>query len=330
MTCPLLSLRTCVDKRISVCWLAESSKRCQRNVSDEKAHHISLKRACSVVVSPSRHVKRQRISFSPSDVSLRCETNQKDTKMVVGSPRSLQYALPGLSSHDTQHVLHAMRVLPSELRHLNGNASRSRLRQRCKVRQVLGWRHLLCQEEEDEESARRVVWKSAKALDAVKMRPLARQIWNASTMAANGPRNDDERGKVLYTVNHICRVVHSTKRQYGDPSRTRNKVWIECFLDDGLQICVARKELRQFGQYHAPQVSVTECQGYLVRPIYTRSINAHLVGCLLQCLRAVAARDCGVRSIPALKQRMINDLPMLTQQCEEDYIHDLVQNRKCS
>ena len=60
------------------------------------------------------------------------------------------------------------------------------------------------------------------------------------------------------------------------------------------------------------------------------SINAQLAGCSLQCLRAVAARDCGVRSIPALKQRMINDLPMLTQQCEEDYIHDLVQHRKCS
>ncbi|CAI5735865.1 unnamed protein product [Hyaloperonospora brassicae] len=330
VTCPLLSLRSCVDKKINIRWLPESSQRSDLYVKDAKSRLTSRKRVGSVIVSPSQLTKRQRISATRNDVSHCCEALEKDAEIATTSPRSLQYALPGLSSHDTQHVLHAMRAIPSELRHLNGNASRSRLQSRCEVRQVLGWRHLLCQEDDDEETARRVVWKSAKALNAVKMRPLARQIWNTSTTKFAGVKKDEEQGKVLYTINHRARVTYSMKRRYGQLSPALDQVWIECFLDDGLQICVARKELRQFGEYHAPQLSVTECQGYLVRPIYTRSVNAHLVGCSLQCLRAVAARDGGVRSVPALKQRMINDLPMLTKRCEQDYLCDLVQRRKCS
>lgn len=214
-----------------------------------------------------------------------------------------------------------MHAVPSELRHLNGSASRSHLRRRSRVRQVFGWRHLLCQEEEDENASSRIVWKSAKALESMRMRPLARQIWRASTEATG----DLDSGEVLYTVNSIARVVHSTKPMYGSRRRARDQVWLECYLDDGLQVCVARKELRQFSEYCAPETSATECQGFLVRPVYTRAIKSQLAGCSVQCLRAVDARDCGARSAPALKQQLIDDLPRLTLQWEEDYLYDLVQ-----
>ncbi|RQM17568.1 hypothetical protein DD237_003109 [Peronospora effusa] len=316
--CPFLSLQDCIDKNLNMCWLSNDSKYRQLHVSvmtSTMAQQHSLKRWASVIITPHRGIKRQRISITRSYQVVNHETDQTK-RAFVGSIKSLQYALPGLSSHDTLHVLHAMRVIPSELRYLNGNASRSHLKRRCKVRQIFGWRHLLCQENDD----RRVVWKSAKALDSMKMRPLAHQIWKASTEAISG-LDDRETGKVLYTVNDRARVVHSTKRQYG----SRDQVWIECYLDDGLQVCVARKELRQFNEYRVSETSATECQGYLVRPMYTRAINARLVGCSLQCLRAVDARDCGVRSASALKQQMLDNLPQLTLQCEEDYIYDLVQ-----
>ncbi|CAI5728040.1 unnamed protein product [Peronospora destructor] len=321
-TCPFLSLQDCIDKSSSMCWLSNVSKYRQLHVSvmtSTKDQQHSLKRWASVVITPHRGIKRQRVSSTRSYQVVNCEKDQPK-RVSVGSIKSLQYALPGLSSHDTLQVLHAMRVIPSELRHLNDSASRSHLRRRCKVQQVFGWRHLLCQENDD----RRVVWKSAKALDSMRMQPLARQIWKASTEAIGG-LDDRETGEVLYTVNHRARVVHSTKRQYGSRRRARDQVWIECYLDDGLQVCVARKELRQFDEHRVSETSATECQGFLVRPMYTRAINAQLVGCSLQCLRAVDARDCGVGSASALKQQMLDDLPQLTLQCEEDYIYDLVQ-----
>ncbi|OWZ04285.1 hypothetical protein PHMEG_00023837 [Phytophthora megakarya] len=301
-TCPVFSLQ-------------DNRKQFQVSMTCNKTS--SLKRWASEMVAPLRVVKRQRVAVNNYQ-----SVNDQSDRAAAGSPRSLQYALPGLSSHDTLRVLHAMHAMPSELRHLNGSASRSHLRRRCKVRQVFGWRHLLCQEEEDEKTARRVVWKSAKALDSMRMRPLARQIWRAST-AATG--EDGETGEVLYNINSIARVVHSTKRQYGSRRRARHQVWLECYLDDGLQVCVARKELRQFSEYRAPETSATEFQGFLVRPVYTRATRSRLAGCSLQSLRAVDARDCGVRSAPALKQHLIDDLPRLTLQWEEDYLYDLVQ-----
>ncbi|KAI9906934.1 hypothetical protein PsorP6_002837 [Peronosclerospora sorghi] len=279
------------------------------------------KRMTSVAISPLPGVKRRRVSIHSNYSTIRRGNELSDRMAVPPSVRSLQYALPGLSSHDTLHMLHAMRTVPSELRHLNGSASRYHLKSRSNVRQVFGWRHLLCQEGDDEKAARRVVWKSAKAVESMKMRPLARQIWKAST---EGPE-EGEMGEVLYTVNQITRVVQSTKQQYGNRRSARDQIWIECYLDDGLQVCVARKELRYFGKYSAPETSATECQGFLVRPLYTRAIQAHSVGCSLQCLRAVDVRDCGVPSAPALKQRMLDDLPRLTLQCEEEYFYDLVQ-----
>ncbi|KAG7389882.1 hypothetical protein PHYPSEUDO_009396 [Phytophthora pseudosyringae] len=315
-TCPLLSLQDSVDKSSGLCWLPESCKRqhLQLSVVQGTKYHQQrqpLKRWASVVIAPRRGVKRQRVAVDCSSQS----ANDQSDRASVGSPRSLQYALPDLTSRDTLRVLHAMHAMPSELRHLNGSASRCHLRRRCKVRQVFGWRHLLCQEEEDEKSARRVVWKSAKALDSMTMRPLARQIWRASTGGC-------QTGEVLYTVNSIARVVRSTKKQYGGRRRARGQVWLECYLDDGLQVCVARKELRQFSEYRAPETSATECQGFLVRPVYTRAINARSAGCSLQCLRAV---DAGVQSAPALKQQLIDQLPQLTLQWEEDNLYDLVQ-----
>ncbi|KAG2775495.1 hypothetical protein PC129_g10037 [Phytophthora cactorum] len=325
-TCPLFSLQDSADKSLDMCWSPDSYKRKHIQVSmmqsPEDQQRRPLKRWASMVISPRRGLKRQRVAVECSYQSVSCDKDQSD-RASVGSPRSLQYALPGLTSHDTLRVLHAMHAIPSELRHLNGSASRNHLRRRCKVRQVFGWRHLLCQEEEDEQLARRVVWKSAKALDSMRMRPLARQIWRSSTEATGGMHG--ETGEVLYIVNNITRVVHSTKKQYGSRRRTRDQVWLECYLDDGLQVCVARKELRQFSQYRAPEASATECQGFLVRPVYTRAIKSRLAGCSLQCLRAVDAGDCGMRSAPALKQRLIDDLPQLTLQCEEDYLYDLVQ-----
>ncbi|ETN16612.1 hypothetical protein PPTG_05785 [Phytophthora nicotianae INRA-310] len=298
-------------------------KHIQVSMMQSTKDHQPLKRWASMVISPRRTLKRQRVAVDCSYQSVSWDKNQSD-EASIGSPRSLQYALPDLTSHDTLRVLHAMHTIPSELRHLNGSASRNHLRRRCKVRQVFGWRHLLCQEEEDEQLARRVVWKSAKALDSMRMRPLARQIWRSSTEATGGLQ-DGETGEVLYTVNNITRVVHSTKKQYGNRRRSRDQVWLECYLDDGMQVCVARKELRQFSQYRAPDTSATECQGFLVRPVYTRAVKSRLAGCSLQCLRAVDASDCGMQSAPALKQRLIDDLPQLTLQCEEDYLYDLVQ-----
>ncbi|POM74165.1 Hypothetical protein PHPALM_8922 [Phytophthora palmivora] len=313
-TCPVFSLQGNGDKRSEMWWMECSKIQVPVTKTQQR-----LKRWASDIVTPMRGVKRQRVALDCFQ-----SVNDQSARASVGSPRSLQYALPGLSSHDTLRVLHAMHAMPSELRHLNGSASRNHLRRRCKVRQVFGWRHLLCQEEEDEKAARRVVWKSAKALDSMRMRPLARKIWRASTEATGG-LEDGEAGEVLYTVNSVARVVHSSKRQYGSRRRARDQVWLECYLDDGLQVCVARKELRQFSEYRAPETSATECQGFLVRPVYSRALNSRLVGCSLQCLRAVDARDNGVRSAPALKQKLIDDLPQLTLQWEEDYLYDLVQ-----
>ncbi|KAG1695991.1 hypothetical protein DVH05_018978 [Phytophthora capsici] len=322
-TCPLLSLGSSVDKSSTMSWLPETGKH-QFHLSVVKSvhdrRHQPLKRCASTVIISRRGVKRQRIAEIQT---VKRDMDQSD-RTLVGSPRSLQYALPNLTSYDTLRVLHAMHSMPSELRHLNGSASRCHLRRRCKVRQVFGWRHLLCQEEEDEKSARRVVWKSAKALESMRMRPLARQIWRASTQAAGGLQ-DGEAGEVLYTVNSTARVVRSTKKQYGSRRRARDQVWLECYLDDGQQIFVARKELRQFSEYRVPESSATECQGFLVRPVYSRMIKSQLAGCSLQCLQAVDARDCGVRSAPALKQRLIDDLPRATLQLEEDYLYDLVE-----
>ncbi|KAL3660674.1 hypothetical protein V7S43_014428 [Phytophthora oleae] len=323
-TCPLLSLQDSVDKSSGMSWLPETGKHHQLHLSAVKRaddrRHQPLKRCASAVIT-RRGVKRQRVA---DDQTAKLDVVDQSDKASVGSPRSLQYALPNLTSHDTLRVLHAMHSMPSELRHLNGSASRCHLRRRCKVRQVFGWRHLLCQEEEDEKSARRVVWKSAKALESMRMRPLARQIWRASTQVTNGLQ-DGEAGEVLYTVNSTARVVHSMKKHYGIHRRVRDQIWLECYLDDGQQIFVARKELRQFSEYRVPESSATECQGFLVRPVYSRRIKSRLAGCSLQCLRAVDARDCGVRSAPALKQRLIDDLPRATLQLEEDYLYDLVE-----
>ncbi|KAE8893534.1 hypothetical protein PF005_g18119 [Phytophthora fragariae] len=309
-SCPLLALQDSVDTGSDMSWLTQSGK---RQPQAFVVHHQQQthKRWASVVIAHRRGVKRQRVAGGDSSCQLTSCGN--DQAASVGSPRSLQYALPGLTSRDTLRVLHAMHAVPSELRHLNGSASRSRLRRRSRVRQVFGWRHLLCHEEEDEDSSSRVVWKSAKALESLRMRPLARQIWRASSEAT-------ENGEVLYTVNNIARVVHSTQPQFGSRRRARDQVWLECYLDDGRQVCVARKELRQFSEYRAPETSATECQGFLLRPVYTRAIKAQLAGCSLQCLRAVDAR-----SAPALKQQLIDDLPRLTLQWEEDYLYDLVQ-----
>ncbi|KAL4102419.1 hypothetical protein PRIC1_006164 [Phytophthora ramorum] len=303
LACPLLSLQDGLDKQL---WLPGNG---QLQVSAMRQQ--PRKRWASVAISPRRGLKRQRVAVDCSYQSANWGNNQS-ASASAGSPRSLQYALPGLSSHDTLRVLHAMHAMPSELRHLNGSASRSHLRRRSKVRQVFGWRHLLCHEEEDENASSRVVWKSAKAVDSTRMRPLARQIWRASTATS------EDAGEVLYTVNRIARIVHSTKRLIHG---RRDQIWLECYLDDGLQICVARKELRQFSDYRAPETSATECQGFLVRPVFTKAINSRVAGCSLQCLRAVDARP----SAPALKQQLIDDLPRLTLQWEEDYLYDLVQ-----
>ncbi|GMG16230.1 unnamed protein product [Phytophthora fragariaefolia] len=323
LACPLLALQDSVGSDSDMCWLLPSGKRKQLQVSAVHHRQQARKRWASVVTAPRRGIKRQRVAVDCSYQSSSWDS-QQTAHASVGSPRSLQYALPGLSSRDTLQVLHAMHAMPSELRHLNGSASRSHLRRRSRVRQVFGWRHLLCQEDDNENSSSRVVWKSAKAVECTRMRPLARQIWKASTEATSRLA-DGSVGQVLYTVNNIARVVHSTKLQYGSRRRARDQVWLECYLDDGLQVCVARKELRQFSEYRAPETSVSECQGFLVRPVYTRAINSRLAGCSLQCLRAVDARDCEARSAPALKQQLIDDLPQLTLQWEEDYLYDLVQ-----
>ncbi|KAK1944435.1 hypothetical protein P3T76_004347 [Phytophthora citrophthora] len=322
--CPLLSLQDSVGNSSTMSWLPETDKHLQLRLSVVKSvhdrRHHSLKRCASVVITSRRGVKRQRVAEIQT---VKRDMDQLD-RTSVGSPRSLQYAMPNLTSYDTLRVLHTMHSMPSELRHLNGSASRCHLRRRCKVRQVFGWRHLLCQEEEDEKSARRVVWKSAKALESMRMRPLARQIWRASTQVAGGLQGG-ESGEVLYTVNSTARVVRSMKKQYGGRRRACDQVWLECYLDDGQQIFVARKELRQFSEYRVPESSATELQGFLVRPVYSRMIKSQLAGCSLQCLQAVDARDCGVRSAPALKQRLIDDLPRATLQLEEDYLYDLVE-----
>jgi len=305
-SCPLLPLQDCSDK---MQWLSKPQLQAFNTTNQPR------KRWASVVLVPRRSVKRQRLADCNA---VDCSSHQNDQadRASVGSPRSLQYALPGLSSRDTLRVLHTMLAMPSELRHLNGSASQRLGAPCCAVGGDCGWRHLLCQEGEDEQSARRVVWKSAKALEAMGARPLARQIWRSSTEAEDG-----EAGEVLYTVNRVARVVRSAKRQYGSKRRMRDQVWLECYLDDGRQICVARKELRQFNEHRVPDTSVAECQGFLVRPVFTRAVNSRLAGCSLQCLRAV---DSGARSAPALKQQLIDDLPRLTLQCEQDFLYDLV------
>lgn len=282
----------------------------------------TLKRLADDLIVPRRRLKRQRIAVHGNESGMLLDNGQLDRGMSM-SPRSLQFALPKLTSHDTLCVLHAMHTIPSELRHLNGRASVFRLRQHCKVRKVFGWRHLLCQEEDTGQLARRVVWKSAKALDSMRMRPLARRIWQASTDTCSGSHGL-ELGKAVYTVNRSARVVYSTKK----PShcrRARHQVWLECYFDDGLQICVARKELRQFSDYRVPDTCATECEGFLVRPLYTRTISSQLAGCSLHCLRAVDASASGVWAAVDLKQRLIHDLPQLTLQWEEDNIYDLMQ-----
>ncbi|KAI9991696.1 hypothetical protein PInf_017045 [Phytophthora infestans] len=319
-TCPVFSLQDSADQSS---WHSNTKRKCIQDSMVLNSQRPSLKRWASFMISPRRCLKRQRVAVDCSYQFVTWDKDQSD-RASVGSPRSLQFALPDLSSRDTLRVLHAMHSIPSELRHLNGSASRNHLRRRCKVRQVFGWRHLLCQEEEDEQLARRVVWKSAKALDSLRMRPLARQIWRSSTETSGGLPNE-ETGEVLYTVNKIARVVRSSKKLYGSRRRSRDQVWLECYLDGGLQVCVARKELRQFSQYHAPETSTTECQGFLVRPVYTKAVKSRLAGCSLQCLRAVDPGDCGIQSAQALKQQLIDDLPQLTLQCEENYLYDLVQ-----
>ncbi|RLN80477.1 hypothetical protein BBJ28_00001315 [Nothophytophthora sp. Chile5] len=244
-------------------------------------------------------VKRQRVAVSCG------------RRAPVGTPRSLQFALPDLSSLDTLHLLHSMRTLPSELRHLN---SSNRLVDN-QIHDVFGWRHMLWPED-DADASNRVIWKSAKALDAMSMGTLARQIWRRSSRAGSS----GERRQVLYQVNSKTRVVRSTKRR----RRGRDQIWLECFLDDGLQICVARKELRRFNEYRAPKTAAAECQGFLVRPVYAKASNARVMGCTLQCLRAVDARGGGVDAARTLKRQMVEDLPRFTLQWEEEHLYDLV------
>ncbi|CEG42863.1 uncharacterized protein PHALS_13100 [Plasmopara halstedii] len=285
----------------------------------------TLKRLADEIVAPRRRFKRQRVAVQYKNQFMISDKEQSE-RYCTTSPRSLQYALPNLTSHDTLCILHAMHTIPSELRHLNSRASCNRLHKRCEVHQVFGWRHLLCQEDDDGDLARRVVWKSAKALDSMMMRPLARQIWRASTEISSASHGK-ETGKLLYTINRIARVIYSTNSAYGTGDRrcNRHQIWLECFLDDGLQVCVARKELRQFSDYCVPEISATECEGFLVRPVYTRTINTQLVGCSLHCLRAVDASDKGVSSASALKQKLIQELPQHTLQWEEDNIYDLIK-----
>ncbi|TDH71183.1 hypothetical protein CCR75_007343 [Bremia lactucae] len=322
--CPVLSLGN-TEPTMNVCWLPNGCNLRQQVVFTTNAinhrHRKALKRVAGRPLVSRTRFKRQRVLVDCKN-QLKASSKEPLDQPSVASLRSLQFALPDLTSQDTLRVLHAMHAMPSELRHLNSRASRHYLRRRCKVRQVFGWRHLLCQEEEDEQSARRVVWKSAKTMEAMRMRPLAHQIWQAGVEAtAQVPKEGST--KVLYTVNRRARVVvRAPNKEFRN---RRDQVWLECFLDDGRQICVARKELRQFNGYCAPETSATECQGFLVRPVYTRAINVRLAGCSLQCLRAIDAKDSGVLSAVALKQQLLHDLPQLTLQWEEDHIYDLVQ-----
>jgi hypothetical protein len=182
-----------------------------------------------------------------------------DPMAAAGSPRSLQFALPGVSSADTCHILHALRNVPLELRHLNltGADKQSRAHTRTAHR-VFGWYNWLLPE--DARGATRVIWKSAKQLEAMSIQQLARKLWLSGSPAGDAGRDGGAAGvDVLCTINEVARVVRSTDRLYG--LRDQRQVWVECLFNFGHQICIGKKELRQFGDYRVQDMATSECQG---------------------------------------------------------------------
>lgn len=291
--------------------------------------------------------KRRRLLKAPATPSKQLEAHEdsrqlqkpesKSAMEAAGAPRSLQFALAGVSSADTSRVLHALRSLPLELRHLNltgsGSNSSSGSGSSFTSRRVFGWHNWMLRE--DARGSSRVIWKSDKAVEGASARRLARRLWAA------------ERG-VLCTVSGAARVVRSTDRAYA--LRDRCQVWVECLFDLGHQVCIAKKELRQFGDYSVQDMATSECQGcvstsvdfwgwqnpshspsppahsipqcrFLVRPTLTRARNEMVGGSMVQCLRAVDPRS---EQAPSdLVNRIMSDLPRFTLQWEDEFVNGL-------
>lgn len=225
-----------------------------------------LRSACVAIV-PLHAAKRRRLLLANSAASdgakqasaQRRASPHRDPMTAAGSPRSLQFALCGVSSADTCHILHALRNMPLELRHLNlaGADEQSRAQIRTAHR-VFGWHNWLLPE--DERCATRVIWKSAKQLESLSIQQLARKLWLSGSGVGSGGSGSSS-VEVLCTINDVARVVRSTERLYG--LRDHRQVWVECLFNFGHQICIGKKELRQFGDYRVQDMATSECQGFV-------------------------------------------------------------------
>lgn len=202
---------------------------------------------------------------------------------VTGRPRSVHFALQGLSSTDTRYLMQLLADLPHDIAQLNATATRvSRRRGSCDslgsndsdssaasadspqavTSRVFGWRNsfVVCREGESQDSedasedSAHVIWKAVKMFEATDMRRLAANVWDAAkALQQTSETSHIVAFDVLYTVSSSVRVVRCVESLYGRAAH--ETLWLECLLDRDDHICIGRKQLTRFRDYRLTQSS---------------------------------------------------------------------------
>lgn len=259
--------------------------------------------APSAALVPLARRKRRRLASRAVDCAAARRSAARERRGARSSPRSLQFALSGVSSADTSRALHALRSLPLELQHLSALRSPGD-RARC-----FGWTSRL-QLEDAASRDSRVVCAAAKAVEGVSTRRLARRLWTL------------EDGAVVSTIGAFARVVRCAASRRYARKEDRAQLWVECLARSGRGVCVARKELRQFGGHRVAPVAAAECHALLLRPALVHTGAGLVGGALLQSLRALDPR--GEQTAAALRRRVARDLPRLALHWEAALLNDLL------
>lgn len=275
---------------------------------------------------------------------------------ATGLPRSLHFTLQGLSSSDSHALKRIVAELPQDIARLNAGQRQTLVASDDRTdsaliatSKVFGWRNYFLRQQEPltgvmtGDSSRTsshastgsmgksVVWKAVKTFESTAMQPLARRVWDSIQLLATNPAASRiSFYEVLHTVSATVRVVKLVDALYG--RREQETVWVECFIKSRDHICIGRKQLAHFRDYHldserdaSEPTGELECEGFLFRPHLTKlskDDGTLMLGSTLQRVSAVACRD--APSLGALVQNVIDDLPRSTLQWEEVVVHDLL------
>jgi hypothetical protein len=254
----------------------------------------------------------------------------QDTQL--SRPRTLHFALPGLSSRETLQLLGELVAVRHELAWLNTTRPIHSA-----IIPVFGWRSVVWSVPTPKGNDA-VVYKSAKAFEGVGMHSIAREMWmwqgSQVFPELSAPR-------LVYAISNELRIVQQQDCLHG--RAPHSSLWLEYVDVQEESIVLVRKELHRFQDITTGPTTFSdrECHGYVMalpedsghghfltdRFAFLNSYILHplLVPMGSQVVAGTALHTIGslrTRDLSACQQieRMVADLPRHVLQWEDSFV----------